>query len=99
MLVGKDHPIRQILGESGILIPVDTPGDAPRSGRKRKGLPESIVESTDASAGASVKANLSFFECLNPGHEHYTISQQFHSFMGKQSNIFISLADLSWVYS
>ena len=50
-LVGKDHPVRRILGESGTLIPIDIPGDAPRSGRKRKGLPESMIESTGASAG------------------------------------------------
>ena len=40
-----------------------------------------------------------FFEFLSPGHEHYTLGQQFHSFMGKQASIFISLADESWVYS
>ena len=40
-----------------------------------------------------------FFEFLSPGHEHYTLAQQFHSFMGKQANIFVSLADESWVYS
>ena len=99
--MGKDHPVRGILGENGTLIHIDIPGDAPRSGRKRKGLPESIVEGTGASAGAgaSVKANVSFFECLNPGHAHYTIAQQFHSFIGKQANIFVSLADDSWVYS
>ena len=32
-LVGKDHPVRRILGESGTLIPIDIPGDAPRSDR------------------------------------------------------------------
>jgi len=102
-LVGKDHPVRRILGENGTLIQIDIPGDAPRSGRKRKGLAESIVESTGASAGAgagaSVKANVSFFECLNPGHAQHKIAQQFHSFTGKQANIFVSLADDSWVYS
>ena len=102
-LVGKDHPVRRILGENGTLIQIDIPGDAPRSGRKRKGLSESIVESTGASAGAgagaSVKANVSFFECLNPGHAQHKIAQQFHSFIGKQANIFVSLADDSWVYS
>ena len=40
-----------------------------------------------------------FFEFLSPGHEHYTLAQQFHSFMGKQASIFVSLADESWVYS
>ena len=103
--MGKDHPVRRFLGENGTLIQIDIPGDAPRSGRKRKGLPESIVENTGASAGAgagagaSVKANVSFFECLNPGHAQHKIAQQFHSFIGKQANIFVSLADDSWVYS
>jgi len=104
-LLGDDHPVRRILGESGTLIQVDSPGDA-KSG-KGKDLPDSIVESTGASAcasaGAGVKASLSFrncfFEFLSPGHEHYTLAQQFHSFMGKQANIFVSLADESWVYS
>ena len=103
-LVGKDHPVRRILGESGTLIQVDSPGGA-KSGRKGKGLPDSIVESTgasaSASAGAGVKASLSFRNCffkfLSPGHENYTLAQQFHSFIGKQANIFVSLADESWV--
>jgi len=104
-LVGKDHPVRGIQGENGTLIHIDIPGDAPRSGRKRKGLPESIVESTGASAGAgagagaSVKANVSFFEFLNPGHAQHKIAHQFHSFICKQANILVSLADDSWVYS
>jgi hypothetical protein len=109
-LVGKDHPVRLILGENGTLIQIDIPGDAPRSGRKRKGLPESIVESTGitsasagagagAGAGASVKAKVSFFEFFNPGHAQHKIAHQFHSFIGKQANIFVSLADDSWVYS
>ena len=101
--MGKDHPVRRILGENGTLIQIDIPGDAPRSERKRKGLPESMVESTGASAGAgagaSVDANVSFFECLNPGHAQHKIAQQFHSFIGKQANIFVSPADDSSVYS
>ena len=69
------------------------------NGRRRKGKRRKSAEPVSEPATPTVTLKQAYQapppSCARPP----PLAQQFHSFMGKQANIFVSLADESWVYS